>query len=313
MRQLAIFLFLASLSVMAEAVVLEVPSAEFPSIDSAIQASGPADEIVVVPGHYSEGGIDCEHGVTIRSSEPGAVVVIDAQGHDFGLRLDVVGANAFLADVEIRGARDGLVVQGEWDAEFALSVTRCSFVDCIASGVDGERGRSSFVSCRFASNGGHGWEWSNGAATMTECVVESNSDTGIWAVGLELEISGTEIIGNSGNCGGGLALFHGLGRFRDILIENNAATSAGGGVYVSSAGVFRFDDCVIRDCHAPLGAHGYFTHSEMSIDVVFNCCELDSTLFEGDGVDAGMVAITEEGCATPVQGRSWSAIKKAFR
>ncbi len=302
-----------SLHLSANAEVLQVPSNAFPNIAAAIQASAPGDEIVVSPGTYIEGGLQCPHGLTLRSSTPEELVVIDAQGHAYGLWIDVEFADAYMADIEFRGGESGLVVIGQ-DLDLETTISRCQFVENSADGVAGTRGRTHFDNCRMESNGGSGWAWESGEVSMNNCVIDGNGDSGVWSLGVSLIIEDTSIRNNSAEDGGGMMLIAGSGEFREVVVANNEATDAGGGVLLSSAGTFYFDDCTITDCSATRGAHGFFGHVDgSSIDGVFNCCDVDTTQFAGESWDQGMITITFDGCAVPLQGRTWSEVKNAFR
>ena len=100
---------------------------------------------------------------------------------------------------------------------------------------------------------------------------------------------------------------------RDSHFAENEADVRGGGIYIGGDGTFLFDHCSISDCSAPIGAHVYFAELQDWSEVRFNCCDIDTTEFEGPTWDAGLVEITYEDCTVPYATKSWSEFKGLYR
>jgi hypothetical protein len=128
-----------------------------------------------------------------------------------------------------------------------------------------------------------------------------------------LNVQDTIIAGNAADTGGGAALVACTAELRRVEFRDNVALERGGGASIHATGTYLFDDCTFDANSAPLAAQAYFINMDgYTIDARFNCCDIDTSEFAGPAWDAGMVAITHEGCAVPVATRSWSAVKAAF-
>ncbi|MCH9002404.1 MAG: right-handed parallel beta-helix repeat-containing protein, partial [Planctomycetes bacterium] len=81
-RQIILLLVCAFWPSVSVGTVLNVPTAAYPTIQSAIQAAVAGDEVVVAPGVYNEAISFGATAITVRSSGGSAVTTIDASGLD---------------------------------------------------------------------------------------------------------------------------------------------------------------------------------------------------------------------------------------
>jgi hypothetical protein len=77
MRALLVLLILVGLSALGQAVVLDVPSAAFPTIQSAVNVAAPGDTVLVQPGTYFENVKYMGFDIEVKSSDGSYVTFID--------------------------------------------------------------------------------------------------------------------------------------------------------------------------------------------------------------------------------------------
>ncbi|MCH7870500.1 MAG: hypothetical protein IID33_02255 [Planctomycetes bacterium] len=171
------------------AAVLNVPTAQYPTIQSAIDAAGTGDEIVVAAGTYSEVINFNAKAITIRSADGPAVTTIDGAGLDESVVLCVMleGPNSVLEGFTITGGTGNTsfvdpVGGGLFVLQASPTVTRCVFSANSAKfggGVYVSNGGPTFQSCIFADNnasrdGGAIYSLLS-STTITNCTVYANT------------------------------------------------------------------------------------------------------------------------------------------
>src|SRR5260370_29937913 len=91
----------------------DCPEADFTSIQAAVAAAAPGDEIVVCAGIYREQVTVSKNGLAIRAERERGEGVVDARGHDFGFW----GLNASRVPIE------GFRIEHGHEADIALDGT----------------------------------------------------------------------------------------------------------------------------------------------------------------------------------------------
>ena len=245
--------------------VIRVP-ADRPTIQSAINAARPGDEIVVAPGRYVELINFAGKAVTVRSVAGPQSTIIDAGGRAASAVSFVSGESAAsrLEGFTIVGVRGTPQSRGS-----AIRIAQASptIADCIitqnvgapAGGATVAGGSPSFIDVRFVSNIGieaGGLSVVGGDLDLTGLVFESNVGAagGVFAAGSTLTISRSTFsrngTGSGGGSGAGISLvgsafdisrstFVGNGTVESMPGGGQVFTTfAGGGVYaVQSRGV----------------------------------------------------------------------------
>ncbi len=243
-------------------------SADFETIQAAIDESSNGDTIEVYPGWYSGTGyqvIDSlGKSITIRASGTPEETIIDGEGARRVVRCaGGEGADTIIEGFTITGgsASDG---GGIYCNNSSPTLTDCT------------------ISNNTANNNGGGIYCSGGSPTITDCTISGNTSTGddyrgMWAWGgggifcstSSPTISGCEISGNtSTDEGGGIYFYYGdppatSPLVVNCMITNNSADGSGGGIGCSVA------DPETDDPRSP---------------VIQNCIITGNTAHEGGGV-----------------------------
>ncbi|HHD15709.1 MAG TPA: hypothetical protein ENK47_03270, partial [Euryarchaeota archaeon] len=83
-------------------------SAMYTSIQAAVDAASPGDEITVAPGSYSERVFINTSGITIRGLDPMRARVFPGTGAGFAVRAD----NVSLRSINVTGGNTGVDIRG---------------------------------------------------------------------------------------------------------------------------------------------------------------------------------------------------------
>jgi parallel beta-helix repeat protein len=316
-KSVAVVLCLAPVAAFCD--TLNVP-ADYPTIHAAVVASSPGDEIVILPATYMEHDIVIETALMIRSAVPGASAVIDGQGLGSVMIIEANDAVVEISDIAFVNGETGVLI--EKDSGLEVTLDRCALSSNAEYGLY-SNSPSSFESptltlrhCVISQNAASGiFVQSSQSVEISDCEVSGNGDSGVFIVGSDLECRDTRFLGNhSGQMGGGMALVGSSAEMYNVVFEDNSATDAGGGVSIHATGTYLFDDCSFASCSAPVGSQAYIHNMDgFTIAATFNCCEIDTSQFGGPVWDAGVVQITQVGCAVAVESRNWSSVKGMFR
>jgi len=252
--------------------VLNVP-AEYPTIQSAIDAAGEEDTVVIAPGIYTGEGncnIDSrEKTITVRSIDPNDRwtvdnTIVDCNGEDVGFYIDV---NSVLDGLTVTNAgRNAVRCDGGATIRNCNITRNTKGISC---------GRGNIINCRITDNGsGRMSSYCGGVlvglgdaevATIIGCDISRNKCTkyydysggGIYYEGWyddftwphmppELRIIDCNISENFGYTGGAIYVGVGTAVVDNCRILNNQARMDGGGIYVRSVGELRGDVKVSR-------------------------------------------------------------------
>lgn len=256
------------------------PNEPFKTIQSAIDAANPGDEIIVSPGIYEPISSANKH-LKIRSVEGPTKTILDGKGSQrcaeltarpFGSMVDQTNTvligftlrNGRAAHTQHHKHRGGLALGGHYrnclftggEAQYggALAygfVAESHFASNRATKCGGALAFSTAEQCHFEANT---CDYDGGAvafSNLTECKLinnQSNRDAGAMFYGDALR---STFIANTAKRNGG-AIFTQDGAVRGCLIASNRADRVGGGVYWSSIRLSTIVDNV-----APEGS-GYF-------------------------------------------------------
>ena len=160
--------------------VIRVPSG-YATIQSAIDAAGDGDTIIVSPGIYRESVVLSDKAVTLASEhyitgndETIDKTVIDGGGNDFVIEVkETVSPQTTVTGFTIRNGDDGITAHG------VFTLSHCHITET-ADGIDYEEGGGLLSHCRFTRNRDDGVDLDGPtAATIENCRIEDNGDDGI--------------------------------------------------------------------------------------------------------------------------------------
>jgi hypothetical protein len=151
---------------------------------------------------------------------------------------------------------------GDENAQGALSVTNCSFLNNTTAGVGGgitSGGPASIFNSTIANNfagatgGGFGDQNAQDSLTVENSTLLNNtaagSGGGIATAGTTTRITSTEIDGNtSGGKGGGLFTTSTMLTLQSSTLANNTASDNGGGIELATTGTGAFGGSTITNC-----------------------------------------------------------------
>lgn len=237
-----------------QAVERNVP-AEYITIQSAIDAAGTGDEVVVAPGRYSE-NILVSKAVTVRGTDPGdpAVVartVID--GHLAGPVVTLAGrADKTVSGLTIRG---GLAASG--------------------GGVLVQDGVSRVLQCVIRDNQASsdgGGVFTVASVYLVGCAIEGNragdSGGGVcdYSYGCDVRVSGCGIRSNDARQGGGLwGAADSRATITSSVIAGNTAAERGGGVGLWTSLQASVSNCLLAGNAALQGGAAWWQDSPLTI------------------------------------------------
>ena len=226
------------------------------TIQSAVNASGAGDTIVVTdgvynvgttltPGHSLPNRLVATNAVVIQSVNGPTVTIIQGAGPrgTGAVRVAYLSGGANLEGFTIE--QGATFVSGNFpydvNAGGVYIEASGSISNCIVQGNDGLEGGGMYI-----RNGGF----------ATDCVIENNvADNG---AGVRMTDAGSgsvrnsRIVGNVARVAGGVLIYH-SGRLQNCLIADNVATQRAGAVYVDwgSQGAY-IENCTIAGNSAPV-------------------------------------------------------------
>jgi len=255
------FFMTAFFSRYAFSATLRVPTAEYPTIQSAIDAADILDIVLVANGTYKGGGnkdLDFKgKTITVKSENGPANCIIDCEGAGRGFYFDSgEGPNAEVSGFTIRNgyAEYG---GGIYIFEASPTISNCIITDNEATGTD-------------YSNGGGG----------ISVYYYDNRDS-------YPRITNCTITKNTAYKGGGLFSGADGGTVTNCTITNNTASYSGGGIY-SHRGFDAYTDCTISGNYAEDQGAGIFCYWSSAN---FNRCTIQNNRTGDAASDGGGVYV----------------------
>lgn len=260
----------------ATAADLHVPSASFPTIQSAVQAAQPGDRVVVAAGTYAE-RIDMQNRmITLTAPSGPQATTIHAGG--IGPVIINPGTNAVIHGFTLAGGLGG------YGGGIAITGTSPWVVDCVVlnnlatfgGGVSVRSGGAPmFIRCRFSDNtanfGGGVYLRDGSTGTFLDCVVQDNVTLTGTGAGVHVNLStlamrSCVIYRNDSitKSGGGIFASSSTTTLIDCTISTNLALENGGGL-MTSAGSLSMVGCILENNHAQQGGgwYGYATAAHL--------------------------------------------------
>ncbi|MCH2137261.1 MAG: right-handed parallel beta-helix repeat-containing protein [Phycisphaerales bacterium] len=232
----------------AFAETINVPG-DYPTIQSAVDAANPGDEIVVAPGTYT-------------STQDGPVV--DMKGKAITLRASGTAEETIIDGENTRGGIGCFNNETEATVIEGFTITNGAYGD----------GGGIFISAASPS--------------ITNCIVTNNSGTlggGIYCGGQSNPIiSGCTISGNTAkDSAGGIYCTVSNPTIVDCTISGNTAVNGGGGIYCCNSSSPIITGCTILNNNSSLG--GGIHCATSSNPTITNCTISDNTANdEGGGI-----------------------------
>jgi hypothetical protein len=239
--------------------VLEVP-ADYPTIQSAINAAQGGDEIVVAPGTYTQA-------LNLRGK---AIVLRSANGPDV----------TFLNGTGL-----------------GMSVITCTSGESLLTYVNGftirnGAGAANWATCAGRGRAGGGALVQDGGLTIANCIFRdngpaANSGGAIFAHNAQIEIVGCTFLRNGADAGyGGAVNACGAGSaaFQDCTFEDNGPAGHGGALLIATP--FTILDCVFRRNESGFGGGANLSAGPGEVGRIENCTFEDGTAAHGGGLHA---------------------------
>jgi parallel beta-helix repeat protein len=223
-------------------------TADYSSIQEAIDAATPESRILVQAGTYSE-QLDIDKSLTITGVGPATVVQFPAGGptdsavilvHDVSMvRIASLSVQAAVPDIDgirVRNASSVVIdtVEARNNSQDGIDIRNSSGVQVLSgifedNGMDGiqvDIGAASveIVSCRSVSNGQDGIKVRNCSDVLVEaCTASLNGDDGI----LVRDAVGVELLGNTSSHNNGWGIS--VNNSPDTIIDDNTVHNNGAG------------------------------------------------------------------------------------
>lgn len=218
-RHTAIVAVLLVLAGMVMGKTLRVPTADYPTIQAAIDDAASGDKIKVAPGTYQE-AIDFRgKAIHLYSDSGPADTTIDGTGHQVVVMCDLgVGPDAILEGFTITGASGGAgmysshssptvtdcvftnnSIDGMTNYFSSPTVTNCSFERNANGMYNGEYSHPTMRGCTFRENSGDGMSlYAFVEVTVTDCIFADNGDAGMYSIVSGGTVTNCTFVNNSG-------------------------------------------------------------------------------------------------------------------
>lgn len=243
--------------------IIDVPTIDHPTIQSAIDAANTGDEIKVAPGTYYE-TIDFK-GKAIRlfSSNGAESTIIDGNNNCPVVRFTTQeGPNAILEGISITGGYGTFMYDigaGVQIIESNPTVINCTFrFNAIKSGLAGgmfiRKSNAKIIGCKFIENGAdYGaaiYIEEDSTPTITGCAFIDHmamAGGGIYIFNSDPVISNCNFVRNKGDYGGGAIINeNGNPTVLNCIFTNNESTYKGGGIWNSNSYNPNIINCVFN-------------------------------------------------------------------
>lgn len=321
MRTLRILALVASLAPMSAALAADllVPSTQYPTIQSAIDAAVSGDRVLVGPGSYNE-RVDLKgKAITLKGSNGYTQTILDPIGGT-GYLLNASTSETLSTIVDgftFRNSPTG----GVRVVSAAITVQNCRFLSNTAAqgpamwlqAANVKVDNTQFVSNVASDRGGAIYAKAASTVTLTNCTFNANKSTGtrggaIYAEGSALTATGTSFVGNREEAGdesyGGAIYLSGCtGSLTTCSFDGNYASSSlksyGGSIYLDNASP-TIQSCTFVNCLATTErggnsgnpdseAHGGSAYLVSSSNPVFQNCNWTGARASSSGRPSGNV------------------------
>jgi hypothetical protein len=266
--------------------IINVP-AEFNTIQAAINAACPGDEIIVAAGTYKEAINFLGKAIALRSTNPNdpnviAATVINGNGAYHVVQcVSSEGPDTILEGFTITG---GNANGPEWPDGKNGGGMYCRFSS------------PTVVGCTFSGNTaeyGGGLASRNGGPTVTNCTFKSNSGEfggGLYNFGCNpITVTNCTFISNSSEYGGGLQNDSSIAVLTNCLFIANTSTFVGGGMY-NLGGIPTVTNCTFAGNSAASDGGGMDNYD--STPSVANCIFWGNTAATGSEIYGGSPSVT---------------------
>lgn len=250
--------------------VAEDGSADFETIQGALNLAAAGDTIIVHPGTYEEHGLVIDKQLVISAPNGPDLTTVDAQGIGRCFYIDSGAGGVEIEGFELaNGYAGGSGTDGYGGAVYCASGT-AKISDCRITGSE-------------ASIRGGGLYLTGGTPEISECAIEecsSASGGGIYAYYSDPSIHGADITDCSATgYGGGIYCYHSDANIEYCLFQADSAGTSGGGIgnYESSPTLL---NCTVTGCHADSHGGGIYAGTN-SYPILINTIAVFSTGGEG--------------------------------
>jgi len=273
---------------------LHVP-AEWPTIQSAVDAASVGDTVQIAPGVYAE-CVQLGCGVTLLgdAQSPG-LVAIDGEHTHRCVRCEEAGPPATIVGLTLQNGK-GDIGGGVWIDESSAVVTDCIFKDNLSVGHGGgllaRYSSAEIARCVFDGNetlesgicGGGGASIHGAPATIEDCEFRGNSARkgGGLAIKVYADVSVTGCTFESNSAlfwGGGLLCWESTARLSGCTFVGNSGGTGGGGI-----GVTEYSDMTVSNSIIAFGEDGPSVSVGAATTLSMDCCDLFGNA-GGDWVD----------------------------
>ena len=241
----------------AQAVTLNVPSTQYPTIQSAVNAAQPGDLVLVAAGYYWDcyynapgdtvkSVVVMKSGITLRGAGTGRTIV-DPNLRGRGITCAGV-TNATIRDLTVRRAAAAVHGAGIYcTAHSNPTIRNCEVIDCQSTGILCNHGSSPTIeSCQINGNiapgNGGGLLIDQSSPQVRSCVIQGDGSdgdgAGVWCWGDSsapvfsgCDVSWNTVLNDLQDAGAGFWLGRGHPTITDTVIEGDYAGWAGGGIY----------------------------------------------------------------------------------